>query len=86
MTTAPFPPTLQAFVAEHISSVGELELLLLLRDDPGRTWTPHDAAARLHHVPEWVAERLERFCRQRLAVRPAGGVPPTGSHRATAAG
>jgi hypothetical protein len=72
MEPAPFSPTLRAFVAEHITSVGDLELLLLLRDDPARTWTAREAAARLHHVPDWAAERLEGLVRQRLAVRLAG--------------
>ena len=50
-------------------SVGELELLLLLRDDPNRAWTPHEAAARLHHLPDWVAGRLDQLVGRRLAIR-----------------
>jgi hypothetical protein len=72
MHPAPFTPALQTFVREHIASVGELELLLLLRDDPERVWTAHEAAARLHHVPDWIGERLERLVRKGLAVRLAG--------------
>jgi hypothetical protein len=70
---SPFPSSVRAFVAEHIGSVGELELLLLLRDDPAREWTASEAAARLHHVPDWVAARLEELVGQGLAaVRLAG--------------
>ncbi|MGE0027662.1 MAG: hypothetical protein AB7O78_00035 [Thermoleophilia bacterium] len=72
MASAAFPPALRAFVAEHISSVGELELLLLLRGDPHRAWTAREAASRLHHVPDWVADRLERLVRARMVIRLAG--------------
>jgi hypothetical protein len=69
MHPPPFPPPLRQFVADHIGSVGELELLLLLRDDPARAWTAREAAARLHHLPEWVAERLEHLVLRSLAIR-----------------
>jgi hypothetical protein len=73
---SPFPSSVRVFVAEHIGSVGLLELLLLLRAEPAREWTATDAAARLHHVPDWAATRLEQLVQQGLAaVRPAGSRP-----------
>jgi hypothetical protein len=73
-STSPFSPTVRTFVAEHIGSVGELELLLLLRDEPSREWTASDAAARLHHLPDWVRVQMERLVERGLAaVRSAGG-------------
>jgi hypothetical protein len=74
-TPPPLPPTVRAFVAEHVGSVGELEVLLLLRAEPDREWTAHDAAARLHHVPDWVAACLEQ-----LAVRGLAAARTAGSH------
>lgn len=49
------------FVAEHIHSVTQLELLLLLHRDPAIVWTPERAAAELRLPDAWAADQLERF-------------------------
>lgn len=40
-------PTLLGFVAEHIDSVEQLEILLLLHDHPQREWTADEVTAEL---------------------------------------
>lgn len=60
MDGSPLSPPVAEFLATYVGSVGELEVLLLLHDDPARAWTPKDAAARLHHDPAWVAGQLRR--------------------------
>jgi hypothetical protein len=73
MHPSPFPPALRAFVADHIGSVGELEVLLLLRADPDRAWTAGEAAARMHQMQDWVARSLDDLVRKRLVLREPGG-------------
>lgn len=66
-------PELAAFVREHVRSVWALELLLLLRRDPGRRWTPPELVAELRASAGLVADNLERFERSGLAVRDEAG-------------
>lgn len=42
------PSELRNFIAEHIHSVAKLETLLLLKDNPQRSWTPGDAARAIY--------------------------------------
>ena len=71
------------FFAERIGSVGELELLLLLRDDPDRPGTALDAAARRHHMRLRPARRDERRLRRRPHRRaaPRPRAAPVGGRR-----
>lgn len=45
-------------IAEHISSVEQLETLLLLRSEPERPWTAAEIGSTLRTLPESVALRL----------------------------
>jgi hypothetical protein len=45
-------------LADHVHSVLQLELVLLLARDPARAWTPADAAAELRAPEPWVGTRL----------------------------
>jgi hypothetical protein len=47
------------FITEQLSSVAQLEMLLLLRHDPERTWTPSDVGQSLYTSPEVCAAQLE---------------------------
>ena len=53
-----FPADLKRFVESHINSVAQLEVLLLLRDNSDKTWTPEDAAKALYTAADVVAGQL----------------------------
>jgi hypothetical protein len=81
---ARLPAAVRRFIAAHINSVEQLEVLLLLRSDPTREWAPgevstelatsHDAAAlRLADLEAQglVRARLDPVPRYRYANLPA---------------
>jgi hypothetical protein len=53
-----FPADIKQFIADHIDSVAELELLLLLRRDPAQAWTPSAAGQRLYASADVVALQM----------------------------
>jgi hypothetical protein len=59
---------LAVFVREHVRSVWALELLLLLKKDPERCWTPADLVRELRASTGLVNDNLQRFQRGGLAV------------------
>lgn len=54
-----FPADVRRFILEHINSVDQLEMLLLLRDHPDKSWTAAEVARALYTQPEAAALRLE---------------------------
>jgi hypothetical protein len=52
------PDRVAQFIARHIDSVEQLEILLLLRGDPSREWTADELGATLRSVPDSVLGRL----------------------------
>jgi hypothetical protein len=58
------PAELRDFIARHIDSVGQLEALLLLRDNAERGWSASELAARLY-----VAEAEAAAILAHLAVQ-----------------
>ena len=48
----------KALIVQHIVSVEQLEVLLLLREDPGRAWTPNQVNDRIKSSVASVTERL----------------------------
>lgn len=69
------------FVAKHIESVAQLEVLLLLRAAGDKEWTPQEVAAALVIQPEPVAATwLEDLTRRGLVREKNGSYryhPPT---------
>jgi hypothetical protein len=53
------PPEVRRFVAERIDSVGQLEVLLLVRSDPARNWSVSEVSAELRSDPHWAEVQLE---------------------------
>ena len=53
------PPDVQAFIREHLSSVAQLELLLLLHGNPGRPFTTESAAEALRIDPAWAGAEID---------------------------
>ncbi|HEU4698292.1 MAG TPA: hypothetical protein VFS40_03880 [Gemmatimonadales bacterium] len=66
------PPEIDRFLAACIGSVEELELLLLLQEDPTRAWTADEAARALYSNPGSIAHRLARLHRSCLLVTEEG--------------
>ncbi|MEO8185153.1 MAG: hypothetical protein ABI895_40620 [Deltaproteobacteria bacterium] len=74
MADADVAADVQTFLREHIESYEQLEILLLLRAQPDRSWAPAAAASELG-ISEGLAEGALRFlCRERLLGVDAGGV------------
>ena len=67
-----FPADVERFLLQNITSVDQLEVLLLLRADPGRTWSPAAVSRELATQPEAAAQRLADLQALRLVV-PAEG-------------
>jgi len=59
--------TLRAFVRKHVRTVGELEVLLLLRAHPARTWTADEVACEQRGTSRAAADYLRHFGRTGLA-------------------
>jgi hypothetical protein len=75
--TAPnIPPEIDQFLAAHIDSVEQLEVLLLLRQASDQTWTADAVAKVLYSQPASVARRLVSLARHQL-LDEKPGAPPT---------
>jgi hypothetical protein len=58
MADEAIPADVRDFIVRHIDSVTQLEALLLLRGNPGETWTVSTTARRLYASEQEVAEVL----------------------------
>jgi hypothetical protein len=63
------PREVERFVVEHIGSVEELEILLLLRAYRSRDWTGDAVAQELRLDPQTSAERLVDLQRRGFVAR-----------------
>lgn len=61
------PAPLRDFIARHIASVEELEVLLLLQEDDTRSWTADEINARLRSQEASIAKWLEALVTLGLA-------------------
>jgi len=52
------PTEVKRFVAQHVHSTAELEVLLLLHGTPAQMWTPERAAEALRMPLPWTAGQL----------------------------
>jgi hypothetical protein len=68
------PPRVRRFVAEHIQSVTQLELLLLLHGDPAMERTAEEWGREMRRPAVWTAAQLERFVAAGLVVSSGGNV------------
>lgn len=62
------PPEIRQFLADHIDSVADLEVLLLLRGAPDREWTAAEVGKMLYTMPEMCAVQLARLASQKLLL------------------
>lgn len=65
------PDRVAQFIQAHISSVEQLETLLLLRTDPGRPWSSREVGASLRTLPESIDLRF-RDLQEHGLVEPDG--------------
>jgi hypothetical protein len=68
------PDDLRRFIAEHLGSIVQLELLLLLAEDPGKSWSAEEAAKALYVAPEAAhgfleAMRAKGLCQDDAAAK-----------------
>jgi hypothetical protein len=66
MADEPIPDEVRDFILRHIDSVAQLEALLLLRANPGESWTVGGAAKRLYAGEPEIADVLTRLCEDGL--------------------
>jgi DNA repair protein RadC len=75
VTPAEIPAPVVRFVAEHIKSLDQLELLLLLLQSPHRWWDAPSVARELMMDTDSARRVLERFASQNLlAIAVTGDV------------
>jgi predicted ArsR family transcriptional regulator len=69
---ADLPDDLRRFIAEHLGSIVQLELLLLLAADAGKPWSAEEAAKALYVSPEATLGFLEQMRTQGLCQVESG--------------
>jgi hypothetical protein len=66
------PEDVRRFIADHIESVEQLEILLLLHQHGGRVWTAESVARELRIAPISAGERLDDLARASILSRTQG--------------
>jgi hypothetical protein len=66
------PEEVRRFIADHIDSVEQLEILLLLYQHPERTWDAESVARELRVAAGSAGERLEDMAHAGLLARKDG--------------
>ena len=67
------PEIVRRLLAEHINSVEQLEVLLLLRDRAERSWTPAQASEQIRSGADSVARRLQDLHKRGFVTREEEG-------------
>ena len=75
------PQEVTTFLADHIESVLQLELLLLLRADPARLWSAAALAHEMKIDPVFTAAQLDTFYAQGLLAGEARTDAPGAAYR-----
>lgn len=63
------PPVVQAFLDEHIFSASQLEVLLVLREDAGRSWSLAEVSRRTALPQSSLGPWLDAFVSRGLLTR-----------------
>ncbi|WP_235216839.1 hypothetical protein [Archangium violaceum] len=63
---------MRRLIAEHIDSVEQLEILLLLQQHPERSWTAESVARELRISPLSAGDRLKDMARSAILSRVQG--------------
>jgi DNA-binding MarR family transcriptional regulator len=64
-----FPADVRRFIDQHIESLAQLEVLLLLRQEPERKWELADIAKTLYITDEMAGSLLADFVRRGFAQK-----------------
>jgi hypothetical protein len=67
------PDEVHRFLSLHIDSVEELEVLLLVRRSPGRSWSAGDMARELYSHPTSIEQRFHHLLGSGLLRESAPG-------------
>jgi hypothetical protein len=70
----PIPPRVFRFIEERIDSVPQLETLLMMNEEPRRTWTADEVAARAYVSLDEAARVLDGLQRRALIAPVSQGV------------
>ena len=66
---------LQAFLQQRLATIEQIEIVLLLRSDPARSWSATDVATELRMPPESAAMRLFLLASGGMILFEPSGVP-----------
>lgn len=69
----PVPDSVENFIRKNINSVEQLEVLILLRRQPDREWSPREVAQEMRSTTSAIELRLEDLVNRRLAKRSESG-------------
>lgn len=72
MTSAPIPEGIRKFLDAYIPSVEQLEVLLLLLENPTQEWRANDVSRTLYRHPESAGRRLDALVRHGLVTKTDG--------------
>jgi hypothetical protein len=67
------PPNVRSFLNDHVESVVQLEVLLLVYASPGRDFATADVVEALRIEPAWAEAQLSAMCARGILVRAAAG-------------
>lgn len=84
MAKREFPSAFRTFVNKNITSVEQIEVLLILHANPGRVWTVGEVSAILRSSPYAIESRMPGLIAARLARAVEGGYQYAASGRAHA--
>jgi hypothetical protein len=70
----PIPLHLRQFIRANVNSVEQLEILILLSDNPTRAWSVADVFRHVQSSEKSVLDCLEGFCAASLAYRTPDGL------------
>lgn len=84
MAKREFPPAFRTFVNKNITSVEQIEVLLILHANPDRVWTVSEISAILRSSPYAIESRMPGLIAAKLARSVEGGYQYAASGRAHA--
>lgn len=73
MSNASFSPEFRRFIRRYITSIEQIDVLLLLFGEPGRTWNAVEISATLRSSDASIRSRLESLAAAKLIVKEKDG-------------
>lgn len=66
-----FPAEIEQFIAQHVESLAQLEMLLLVRQESARSWSCFDLARQLYITPDVCTGIIADLERRGFVLRDA---------------